>query len=174
MSRIHALAAALITMVGASCTTSPYSGQTISTGTITFGGFGDAPNATIRFEAFVRSSNNYQQVGVATTKATPTFAAGAICPNSPALYMFNGSAPLNWPIYWDLVNGQYQAKVKATEYTAGITKLYFTDNPNGVDCIIAHGFNSTCDFVDVAYTQCGYKLTEAVVKTTSTAPWFEL
>lgn len=172
MSRLPAIAlTAAILATG--CATGPYNGQEISTGTIGFAGFGDSPNAKVRFEAYDWIAKKWWPTAETYTRPTAFFAAGAICPNSPALYYYTGSMYLNWPLYWDLQSGKYTARVRATQYTAANTTIMFADRPGAVDCVISNGFNQTCDFYNIAYNVCGFHLTTADVKTTSTAPWFE-
>lgn len=168
MSRIQIM---LMTVLAASCATSPYSGQQISTGTISFGGFVDEPGVTVRIDARDKQTGTWPAVWWATSATTPTFAAGAICPNSPALYSYSASVPLQWSIYWTAVTGGFEARVRARKLGVGEQDLLFTSNPNGVSCMQANAFTPDCDFYSVAYTTCGYSLYEATVKTTSSHPW---
>ncbi|MEZ4359169.1 MAG: hypothetical protein R3B48_03240 [Kofleriaceae bacterium] len=156
--------------LGAACATTPYSGQEVTTNTIPVAGFGNAPGAPVRLYGWDWSTSKYFYVSSTTTAIEPTFAAGVICPNSPDLYAYSGSITLQWPFYWQPQPGGYRAKIKATQFTSGTTPLWFADNPGAVNCLIAAGFNSTCEFGNIAYA-CGFNTTEPIVTSTSLGPW---
>ena len=169
---IAALGIALAALVSAAgCATRPFSGAQISDNVIAIGGLTDVAGVRVRLSAYDWNAARFVALTDVFAQATPSFAAGAICPNSPALYRYDGAVTLNWPFYWRRNPTLYQTKVKATQITAGETPLMFTDNPAGVDCMIANAFNSTCDFFHVAANVCGYDLHEAVVSSTSSSPW---
>jgi hypothetical protein len=172
MSRVQFSIALVCALAGASCAVTPYSGQQISTNTVKVEGLVDQPGVRVRVDAYDWNAARYLPMATVYSTTQLAFAAGTICPNSPPLYRYVASAALVWPIYWGDYDGStYYAKVRATQLTAGETPLQFTANPHGVDCMIANAFNNTCDFYVVAYTTCGYNLTEARVKGTGGAPW---
>ena len=172
MSRIQTLLMTVACVVaGASCATSPYDGQTFSDGKIQFGGFVDEPGAQIRFYAKDRTNNAWNILDSTTSVTSPTFAAGTLCSNSPALYRYQKQVWPMWGIYWTpITGGGYSAQMKARKFGVGEQDLYFTTNPDGPNCISSH-ITPGCDFVNVAVNICGYTKQEATVKTTSTHPW---
>jgi hypothetical protein len=171
MLHLKALIVAACIVVGASCAMTPYSGQQISTNTVQFDGLTDTPGATVRIDAYDWWTNSYYAMSWVTTGTTPYLAAGAVCPNSPALYQYVASVPLQWSVLWKKFGTQYQAKVRATQLGVGETALKFTANSAGANCMAANAFNSTCDFYTVAYSTCGYALNEATIIGKSTSPW---
>ncbi|HEY5944175.1 MAG TPA: hypothetical protein VIV40_01730 [Kofleriaceae bacterium] len=155
----------------ASCALAPTSGSTTYTSAIDFDGFVDGPGLRVRLEAFDAYTNQVGTAKTVTADTAPSFAAGTICPNSPALYRYKGSLDLNLWIWWKLVNGTYEARVRAFKLTStGETPILFTANPNPGSCWSQNAFNNTCDFNTVA-TKCGFKLGEATVKGVGSAPW---
>jgi hypothetical protein len=157
-------------MLAASCAVAPYSGQQLDTNEVVFDGFIETAGARVRLEAFDYGTNQFTGVNWATAATTPTFAAGAICPDSPALYRYRGSARLQWPIYWRRINGEWESKVRAFKVTSsGEVALFFTANPNAGQCMAENAFNNTCTFSNVAVT-CGFNINQAVVKGDET-PW---
>jgi hypothetical protein len=173
MSRIHAIAIATLVAITTGCALAPASGSTTSTSEIDFDGFVDGPGLKVRLEAFDVGTNKFGALKTVTAATTPSFAAGAICPNSPALYRYTGKIDLHWPIWWKWVgDGTYEARVRAFKVTSsGELPVFFTTNPNAGLCMSQHAFNSTCDFNNVAVSKCGFKIYEATVKGTGPAPW---
>jgi hypothetical protein len=172
MSRIHrVMMIVAVAVIGASCATSPYDGQQFSDGKIPFAGFVDEPNAEIRFSVRDRTNNSFPLVDSVRSSATPTFAAGAFCSNSPALFKYQKTVWPLWSLFWTQIPGGYETKVKARKYgSVSERDILFTANPNGVDCILRN-ITPGCDFMTVAVTLCGYSRYEATVKTTSSRPW---
>lgn len=172
MLRAHSSIVIALSLSVAGCAVGPVSGQEIGGNTIEFDGFVRASEARVRLEAFDYGLDRFVALRTVTAERTATFAAGQICPDSPALYRYRGSITLNWPIYWDNNNGQYETKVRGFEVTSGEIPLFFTENENPGPCFAEHGFNSTCNFNNLAVSKCGFELNEAVVKTTDPSPWF--
>ena len=154
----------------ASCAVAPYSGQEVDSSIIAFDGFVDEPSATVRLEAFDVITDDFVPKGTARSATTASLRAGALCPNSPALYRYQGSVNLNWPSYWRwLGNSEYEARLRAIHVNAvGERPIVFTDNPNAGSCM-AQRAKGNCDFYNIA-SQCGFKLDEAKVYG-SGAPW---
>lgn len=172
MFRIHSLIAAASLFLAASCAVGPYSGQQIDTSEVSFDGFVDIAGANVRLEAFDYGPDKFVPYTTVKASTSPTFAAGAICPNSPALYRFKGKIDLNWPFWWEKNGATYEAKVRAVKLTStGELPLFFTANPSAGECMAANAFNNTCDFQNVAVSTCGFSLSQAVVKGTGLAPW---
>jgi hypothetical protein len=149
----------------ASCAVSPYNGKQISSSVVEFDGFTDAPGATVRLEAFDYGPDRFVQLGTARASTTASFRASAICPNSPALYRYRGSINLTWPVYWNFVQtGLYETKVRAFQVqSTGERPILFADNGDAGSCMADLGFNSTCDFNNIA-VKCGIKLGEVTVR----------
>jgi hypothetical protein len=155
----------------ASCAMAPTSGSQTSTSEVSFDGFVDGPGLRVRLEAFDYPVNKFGGLKTVTADTAPSFAAGAICPNSPALYRYRGKIDLIYPFWWRYVNGTYQARVRAFKLTAtGELPVFFTANPDPGNCMANNAFNSTCDFNNVS-TKCGFTINEATVKGTGAAPW---
>ena len=155
----------------ASCAVAPTSGSTTSTSEIAFDGFVDGPGLRVRLEAFDYPAGKFGALRTVTASATPTFAAGTICPNSPALYRYTGKIDLIWPFWWRLVNGTYEARVRAFKLTStGELPVFFSTNPDPGICMAENGFNNTCDFKNVA-VNCGFTVNEATVKGVGGTPW---
>ena len=171
MSRIQMGMMAALVAVVASCATSPYDGQTFGDGKIPFAGFVDEPGVQIRFYVRDRTNGSYPLIDGATSSTTPTFAAGAFCANSPALYKYDKTIWPLWPVLWQQVPGGYETKVRARKFGAtSEQQIMFTANPEGVNCILRN-ITPGCDFANVAFNICGFNRTEATVKTTSSRPW---
>src|SRR5215212_9356588 len=118
---------ALCLILGASCAVAPYNGQQIYTNTVQLDGLTDQPGVRVLVEAYDWNASRYLPMTTVTTTTAPAFAAGTICPNSPALYRYTASAALIWPFYWGAFDGTtYSARVRATQLTAGETRLFFT------------------------------------------------
>jgi hypothetical protein len=156
----------------ASCAMGPTDGSVTTTSEVSFDGFVDGAGLKVRLEAFDNGTNKFTALKTVTAATTPTFAAGAICPNSPALYRYTGKIDLPWPYWWKYVTGTYQARVRAFKLTSsGETPVFFTTNQNPSTCMTDNAFNRTCDFYNVASSQCGFSIHEAAVKGTGLAPW---
>lgn len=156
----------------AACAVGPTDGSVTETSEVSFDGFVDGPGLKVRLEAYDFNVDEFGALKTVTASTKPTFAAGAICPNSPALYRYTGKIDLKWPIWWKHVNGTYQARVRAFKVTSsGETPVFFTANENAASCMEANAFNRTCDFYNVASTKCGFKLDEATVNGVGAGPW---
>jgi hypothetical protein len=172
MSRVHSL---VLLFVVSSCAVSPYDGKQIATSEVEFDGFTDIASGKVRLEVYDVGLKKFVAMKTVTAAPTASFAAGAICPNSPPLYRYRGAIDLIWPIYWHSLGTNpptYDAKVRGFKLTStGETPLFFTTNPNAGNCMASKGFNSTCDFYNVA-TECGFTINEATVKGTGSSPWW--
>jgi hypothetical protein len=175
MSRVHSLLVVACLFIVASCAVSPYQGKQIATSEVEFDGFTDIRSGKVRLEVYDVNAQRWAGLRTVTAAATASFAAGAICPNSPALYRYTGSIDLQWPVYWRSRGTQpptYDAKVRGFKLTSsGELPLFFTTNPNAGNCMASKGFNSTCDFRSIA-TECGFTINEATVLGTGAAPWW--
>ena len=161
----------LFVLALASCAMAPTSGSQTSTSEVSFDGFVDGPGLRVRLEAFDYPANRFGGVRTVTADTAPSFAAGAICPNSPALYRYRGKIDLIYPFWWRSVNGTYQARVRAFKLTStGELPVFFTTNPDPGPCMANNAFNDTCDFNNVA-TKCGFTINEATVRGVGGAPW---
>lgn len=161
----------LFALALASCAVGPTSGSVTSTSEISFDGFVDGPGLKVRLEAFDNGPDKFYGVKTVTASTTASFQAGAICPNSPALYRYTGKIDLIWPFWWNYNNGTYEARVRAFKLTSsGETPVFFTANPDPGICMAENAFNNTCDFYNVA-VECGFKIYEATVKGVGSAPW---
>lgn len=161
----------LFVLALASCAVGPTSGSVTSTSEISFDGFIEEPSLRVRLDAFDYNANTFGGVRWVTAASAPTFAAGAICPDSPALYRFSGKIDLIYPFWWKNVDGTYQARVRAVKVTSsGSTPLFFTANPDPGICMAENAFNNTCTFSNVA-VKCGFTLNEATVRGVGSAPW---
>lgn len=175
MSRVHSLLVAVCLFAVASCAVSPYQGKQIETSVVEFDGFTDIPSGRVRLEVYDVGLKRFVALRTVTAAATTTFAAGAICPNSPPLYRYRGGIDLQWPIYWRSRGTQppsYDARVRGAKLTStGETALFFTTNPNAGNCMAERGFNSTCDFYNIA-SVCGFTINEVTVLGTGSSPWW--
>ncbi len=162
----------LAVLLVAGCAVAPYSGKSIDENTISFSGLTDVAGVRVRLSAYDWNASRFLPMVDVFATTEPAFPAGSICPNSPALYLYDGSISLIWPFFWRRLDGSpYQTKVRATQITSADTPLLFTSNPSGPACMQANAFNTTCDFYVVAHTTCGYQLNEAIVFTRSSSPW---
>jgi hypothetical protein len=141
------------------CVLSPRPGALLSDDPAT--GFATVRSAVIRVRAFNYRTNQYEVVGTGTSGDSPTVAAGTMCSNSPALYYYSvlyriTGDHLNRRVFPDPVG---KLQLTQTQSDGRNQVLYSSTHENPVRCVLDN-VKPGCDFYDVAFNICGFKLTE--------------
>jgi hypothetical protein len=146
------------------CVVSPRPGALLSAEPAT--GFATVPSGPVRVTAFNYKTNQYDLVGAGIAGSSPTVAAGTLCANSPALYYF--SVPytttgdhLDHRVFPDPVG---KLRLTQTQSDGRNQVLYSSSHANPIRCVLDN-VTPGCDFYNVAFNICGYKLTEVAFYT---------
>jgi hypothetical protein len=157
------------------CVTGPVSGSEyegdyddIYSPHVAVGGFVRDPGATVVIEAKT-SGGGWHAISSIEASTRQTFAAGAFCPNSPALFSFSDpdADGFQWFLNpdWQYVEPGLKAmtiRAHQADGPNGGLGLLFTERDDSVDCMLQYAGRRDCDFYNVA-VECGYAETEATI-----------
>lgn len=151
-------------MAAGGCVIAPKPGD-LASSPQTVAGFATQPSATIRVSAFNYTTNAYEVIGTTTAGSSPLAPAGAYCANSPALYYYQTGVTLN-AADWNHSSTDPTALLQVAQVLSdgSAQVLFATSNPNGLQCVM-NNVTPGCDFYNVAYNICGYRLTEIGIYT---------
>ncbi len=158
---VRASLAALLSFFGA-CSTNLSDGAVVNARELVLAGFALNPSTAVQFDFgalnFDGTAVVWKEDQVTThTGRAPAVQAGAICPNSPALYPFETKVDARFAPWVRVGDGQL-AHVFLRGDADGTALFFPEDHVGAVECVVTNA-PKDCDFWERAQ-KCGFTLHE--------------